>query len=104
MSIKSPGIILVAMIGSVGALWISLIGLFVLAVTHDGAIATEVADSALKLVAAAITLFTGLSGVHVYVNRPQASAVTAGTTVNTISPGVVVATPASSPATQAQQP
>ena len=69
----SKGLITVAMIGSVGALWISLVGLFVLAVTHDGEIATQVANSALALVGAAITVFSTLAGVHVYVNRPQTS-------------------------------
>ena len=69
----SKGLITVAMIGSVGALWISLIGLFTLAVTHDGEIATQVANSALALVGAAITVFSTLAGVHVYVNRPQTS-------------------------------
>lgn len=69
----SKSLITTAMIGSVGALWISLIGLFVLAITHDGEIATQVANSALALVGAAITVFSTLAGVHVYVNRPQTS-------------------------------
>lgn len=67
----SNNLITTAMVGSVGALWISLIGLFVLAITHDGEIATQVANSALALVGAAITVFSTLAGVHVYVNRPQ---------------------------------
>lgn len=96
--VQSPGIVKIAMVGAVGALWISLVGLFALAVSHDGAIAEQVADSALKLVGAALTLFTTLCGVHVYVNRPAAGALTAGSSVQTLSPGVVMAAPPPAPA------
>lgn len=67
----SRGVLTVVMVGAVGALWISLVGLFVLAVHEDSAIATQVADSAMKLVGLAITAFSSIAGVHVYVNRPQ---------------------------------
>lgn len=78
----SKSLITAAMIGSVGALWISLAGLFILAITHDGEIATQVANSALALVGAAITVFSTLAGVHVYVNRPQ----TTGTPLLPVTP------------------
>lgn len=61
----------VSMWGMVVAVWISLVGMFVLAVTHDGAIATTVADSATKLVGAAVVSWSTVMGVHIYVNRPQ---------------------------------
>ena len=56
----------IVMIGAVGTVWAAVVGLFVLAITHDGSIATQVAQSATQIVGAAVAGFSAVAGVHVW--------------------------------------
>lgn len=75
--------------GMIIAVWISLVGMFILAIVRDGQVTAMVIDSATKLVGAAVGGWSLITGVHIYVSGKSQQA-PAPTPIATMPSGTAV--------------